>query len=1064
MEKVRAKLKKFKAFIIAFLLTVASIVGLVVLFPPTPPTSKAAWLTDWGYRKSHLVNSATGAGTLYQIKITCYYGTGTDSASNVYLNNYSRTDFGDVRFTDNDGVTLLDYWMESKVDSNNAVFWVEVKDSLESETQMIHVYYGKADATTTSSGTNTFICFDDFGDPLLSLWTEMSGAWDTADVSGNWVVNLTNGVTANYMYFTSSAVSNAAVDVKITTPSSADNAYAIGSCSRWNGSYLDLTVVIYNWHLLGNNWTLKSVSTIFGTPYTSNSPEATTSVLSTRFYNSSSSQTTYLCYYNDMLDYNYSGANIPVYTKVGLHTYGVIQNRYADDFRVRKFIYPEPVHSTWGTEETPLTPPTGIFSTIRLTSVHTCPLDNRTFVIAYHDDDNDDVSFQIYDTNGTQVLAEVDVDDASGGMFEYTSIGVSALSSTTFVIGWADRGEQDATFAVYNIAGTLLYGPTDADTTAGSSMSVQVSCFNSTFFVIGWYDRTALTAQFAIYEASNATVKVGPIDAATTLSTSYSVSVSTFNSTTFVVGWFDNTAKDATFAIYNSAGVNLTLPVDADDDVGTCRSVSVSTLNSTHFVMGWFDATDQDATFAIYDSIGTLKTGPTDADTAVGTQSLAVQVAALNSTAFVISWYDYVDFDLTFATYLSDNTTIASATDIESWPTAANAPFMYQSPCSQETANNIGIYEDNWIIAYSNTTTQAICKTFYPNGTVWNGYVPYPDLSSPTYSDVGLTSTVAGQLGTTFYLRGTLPTHGQPNGTLVDTGILDTTPPTTAEFRWCTQRIMFYYDIEPAIETWNIIEIYWHIYWRSDTNAQLGYQCNGTFVPSYDNERSLGSSSSIKLYEGYWNVTIAPPNINDKYFFVLGIDTTDGAPEIDTNATHMSYVTFNCGNVSTLYTKWTDNIAMSSYIFGCNNTGPFKNDSLTAWSPTGSPLWSNITRALNNTVGVRIEWQIWAMDTYGNWNSTGLQSFVTTAATPLVIGWNNFLALNIDVDKTLGQVNASLNLDSINWSVVTIDYGNGTQWSLVYGTSYNSEKLIASTSNTLYIYCNVAGTWGHGYP
>jgi hypothetical protein len=86
------------------------------------------------------------------------------------------------------------------------------------------------------------------------------------------------------------------------------------------------------------------------------------------------------------------------------------------------------------------------------------------------------------------------------------------------------------------------------------------------------------------------------------------------------------------------------------------------------------------------------------------------------------------------------------------------------------------------------------------------------------------------------------------------------------------------------------------------------------------------------------------------------------------------------------------------------------------------------------------------------------------AISDLSVGWNNVTLFEIDVDKTLGRVNESLNSESINWSVLTVDYGNGTQWSLVYGTHFNSEKLIASTSNVLYIYCNAVGTWGHDYP
>lgn len=80
----------------------------------------------------------------------------------VYLNAHCRSDFGDLRFTDDDGVTLLDYWMETKVDGEYAVFWVKVADDLSINPATIYIYYGNPSATTSSNGESTFLLFDDF--------------------------------------------------------------------------------------------------------------------------------------------------------------------------------------------------------------------------------------------------------------------------------------------------------------------------------------------------------------------------------------------------------------------------------------------------------------------------------------------------------------------------------------------------------------------------------------------------------------------------------------------------------------------------------------------------------------------------------------------------------------------------------------------------------------------------------------------------------------------------------------------------------------------------------------
>ena len=148
--------------------------------------SDAAWYSGWNYRKSHVINAASGAGTNYQVKITAHYGAGTDSEADVYLNNHSRTNFGDIRFTGSDGATLLDYWMESKTDSDNAVFWVEVADDLSSTNQTIYIYYGKADATTTSNVNNTFIRVIDGIQPVkLAYSMDENTGTITYDQSGN---------------------------------------------------------------------------------------------------------------------------------------------------------------------------------------------------------------------------------------------------------------------------------------------------------------------------------------------------------------------------------------------------------------------------------------------------------------------------------------------------------------------------------------------------------------------------------------------------------------------------------------------------------------------------------------------------------------------------------------------------------------------------------------------------------------------------------------------------------------------------------------------------------------
>lgn len=141
------------------------------------------WLSGWRYRKSHIINPVSGAGTNYQIRVKMHYGTGIDGGEDVYCNSKCKSDFGDIRFTDESG--LLDYYMEKKVDSDYALFWVKIAGDLNTSTQKIYLYYGKDDEETISNGASTFplffVDFNNYADgPLQNQdgWVKGLGGWD----------------------------------------------------------------------------------------------------------------------------------------------------------------------------------------------------------------------------------------------------------------------------------------------------------------------------------------------------------------------------------------------------------------------------------------------------------------------------------------------------------------------------------------------------------------------------------------------------------------------------------------------------------------------------------------------------------------------------------------------------------------------------------------------------------------------------------------------------------------------------------------------------------------------
>ncbi|MCW4023440.1 MAG: DUF2341 domain-containing protein [Candidatus Bathyarchaeota archaeon] len=152
------------------------------------PESTLGWFSqDWSHRKNHTIYGVVGAGTNYQVSLNIHYSWGNDSKDHVYLGNICKNDFSDIRFTGSDGTSQLAYWIES-IENDTAKIWVKIDDVLgDSETgydRTIFIYYGNASATSESSGTDTFVFFDDFSS--TNNWTLSGG---TAITDGNLVIS-----------------------------------------------------------------------------------------------------------------------------------------------------------------------------------------------------------------------------------------------------------------------------------------------------------------------------------------------------------------------------------------------------------------------------------------------------------------------------------------------------------------------------------------------------------------------------------------------------------------------------------------------------------------------------------------------------------------------------------------------------------------------------------------------------------------------------------------------------------------------------------------------------------
>jgi len=118
------------------------------------------WNRDWQYSKIIYIGNRVNN---YQMFINV--SKGTDGGINC--SNHCKDDFSDIRFTYDWNTTILNYWIEKKVDDKYVWLWVELPNNIESGDGRIVIYYGNQTANSISNGKDTFLYYDDFStDPI----------------------------------------------------------------------------------------------------------------------------------------------------------------------------------------------------------------------------------------------------------------------------------------------------------------------------------------------------------------------------------------------------------------------------------------------------------------------------------------------------------------------------------------------------------------------------------------------------------------------------------------------------------------------------------------------------------------------------------------------------------------------------------------------------------------------------------------------------------------------------------------------------------------------------------
>jgi len=190
---------------------------------------------------------------------------------------------------------------------------------------------------------------------------------------------------------------------------------------------------------------------------------------------------------------------------------------------------------------------------------------------------------------------------------------------------------------------------------------------------------------------------------------------------------------------------------------------------------------------------------------------------------------------------------------------------------------------------------------------------------------------------------------------------------------------------------------------------------------------------------GYrWYCFDSSNNLND-----TGILTLTTIYSSKPQFSNVSYGTTEQNRPCVFSSFWTDDQALSGYIFGTNVTGVWVNDTFSALS--GLQSWANKTKTLANAAGVRVEFQWWCNDSQDQWSTTGLRYLVTTPGQPPVysnVGYNSTLAGNATQFSCFWQ-------DSVGLSGYIFSTNNTGPWVNDTRTAINGLSAWSNVTKTL---------------
>jgi hypothetical protein len=350
------------------------------------------------------------------------------------------------------------------------------------------------------------------------------------------------------------------------------------------------------------------------------------------------------------------------------------------------------------------------FTNRDIVGISIAPTSKNTFAMAYATLGN--IHLKTYYTNGTLITDEVTVDVARDINSNYKDLEVIALSENDLAICYRRTSTNDAC-SVYYINGTLETSYFNVSSIAYKE-GMSISKLRQDEIVIGSYNGTSIF--FSIYY-KNGTQEVGPIEVDSTAgSSSYSVQVEAVNNSAIWITWIDYTDCDVSFAIYYKNGTIIKSITDIDTDIRYGARVDSQILSSNEIAILYRDNNGNNIQATIYYINGTKKESPFVIQNITSDNDYVIGIGKLSSTTFATIWAtsDLIS-NASMAIHNSSGSVILSPTMID------NHEIYVTAISKTPYLSNINLCDESYIIAYANSTSQAVWQTYNSTGGEWDG-------------------------------------------------------------------------------------------------------------------------------------------------------------------------------------------------------------------------------------------------------------------------------------------------------------------------------------------------------